>query len=337
MWTPNALLRPVRERQLDIDTTCVAAIAWLEETLGVDAKIFHVGSTSLPALRTRGIVDILVRVPPGALRKTHSLLAELPQLDTRCAWRCHLEALGTPSPMLAMQTMLANSPVALGEYLALQRAHAHRPGRKYPAAQAEFFARFSENALEGIGEPHRLRIETERLVLVSPLAADAEEYAAYLADNREFFARNNVETKTPRLEFWQERFADDLCSRIVRKNLTLLVRARDARSTLIGSVHAFDVVLGPYKHCHIGYNLSESWQGKGYMSEAVVAALELLRTHWGLRRALATYLPKNTKSASLLHRVGFTVVGTLPEHREDRGGFAVFVLGSTSLEPPQDA
>ncbi|OJF09908.1 GNAT family N-acetyltransferase [Couchioplanes caeruleus] len=64
----------------------------------------------------------------------------------------------------------------------------------------------------------------------------------------------------------------------------------------------------------IGYTLDPRWQGHGYASEAVRGVLGHLFTVRGLRRVSAECDARNTASARLLERVGFTREGLRRQH-----------------------
>jgi RimJ/RimL family protein N-acetyltransferase len=64
----------------------------------------------------------------------------------------------------------------------------------------------------------------------------------------------------------------------------------------------------------IGFTLAPAEQGKGYASEAVRAVLHHLFLVRGLHKVAAECDARNTASARLLERVGFTREGRLREH-----------------------
>ncbi|MBR0231578.1 MAG: GNAT family N-acetyltransferase [Clostridia bacterium] len=58
-------------------------------------------------------------------------------------------------------------------------------------------------------------------------------------------------------------------------------------------------------HCEIGYVLSPDYRGKGYMTEAVKAILELSFLTLGFETAELRIMQGNARSAALAERVGF--------------------------------
>jgi RimJ/RimL family protein N-acetyltransferase len=82
-----------------------------------------------------------------------------------------------------------------------------------------------------------------------------------------------------------------------------------AEKTLIG-----DVGVGLHKNlmqADLGFTLARERQGHGYATEAVRAVLHRLFTLQGVQRVSAECDARNTASARLLERVGFTREGLL--------------------------
>lgn len=78
---------------------------------------------------------------------------------------------------------------------------------------------------------------------------------------------------------------------------------------IIGRIKISDIVYGVLKSCYIGYALDESFQGKGYMKEAVNLALDYIFDELNLHRVEASTLVDNYKSQSVLEGCGFKKLG----------------------------
>lgn len=78
--------------------------------------------------------------------------------------------------------------------------------------------------------------------------------------------------------------------------------------------------VSPDKHKgEAGYWLFPEHQGKGYMSEALAEALRFAFLHMVHHRISAEVETENTASSNLLHRLGFTLEGTLRDfERKDK-------------------
>lgn len=71
------------------------------------------------------------------------------------------------------------------------------------------------------------------------------------------------------------------------------------------------------KEVEIGFELMESYNGKGYMLEAVKAIIEFAKHKMGVKRINAIVYIENIKCIQLLERPGFVIVGE--EETEFRG------------------
>jgi len=153
--------------------------------------------------------------------------------------------------------------------------------------------------------------ETERLVLRVPGRAGAAQIAAFYAANRE-----HLQPWSPKLhpglfseEFWaaeaERRVADLRASGEVRGFLYL----RDGPQGPVGNLSLVQVERGAFHACTLGYSLAADAQGRGYMLEAVRAAVAHAFGSLGLHRVMANYMPRNRRSAAVLRRAGFVVEG----------------------------
>ena len=67
------------------------------------------------------------------------------------------------------------------------------------------------------------------------------------------------------------------------------------------------------RRCDVGYALNRAHWGKGYLGEAMTAALNYAFTELDLNRIEADIDPRNEASARLLERKGFLKEGYMPE------------------------
>jgi ribosomal-protein-alanine N-acetyltransferase len=157
-----------------------------------------------------------------------------------------------------------------------------------------------------------LEIQTDRLQLVLPSAALCDRYIDYLRNNRE-----HVRSVTPARELsWYEPEA--VRARIARgeedfraqTGLHLVILEKKAPGgPIVGDLAFSNVVRGPFQACHLGYNLDKNHVGRGYMTEALTAAIRFMFESWGMHRIMANYRPENLRSGQLLERLGFVKEG----------------------------
>lgn len=103
---------------------------------------------------------------------------------------------------------------------------------------------------------------------------------------------------------------------------------------LLGTIALTEITRGPLQQANLGYGLDEFAQDKGVMTEAVRSlcgwAFEFLRLH----RIAANYMPTNERSARVLRRCGFSVVGYARDYLFINGAWRDHVL--TALVDPQE-
>jgi ribosomal-protein-alanine N-acetyltransferase len=83
----------------------------------------------------------------------------------------------------------------------------------------------------------------------------------------------------------------------------------DAPSIAIGVVNFTSITGFPTYQCNLGYSIAATDQGKGLMTEALLAATAYAFDELGLHRIEANYMPRNDRSARVLQRLGFVVEG----------------------------
>jgi [ribosomal protein S5]-alanine N-acetyltransferase len=317
MWTPKHLLQPVSGLQMAIDRSYLQAVALLRTSFP-EALIHHVGSTALPRLLCRGVVDLELLVESEECAEVARAIAGMHDLrELALPVQVHVGDRHKPSRSLRIRHLLVCDPVLQGEFLGLQKQFIHRVGKPYPEAKAAFFderasdASASETPVDPAAlQPYRIELSTERMQLVSALACDSLAQAAYRRRNREhleaFWPGQHEENFEA--TFWQKSFAAEPGNHWRRQGLTLLCyRKHDGQ--LIGSLSFSGFVWGKFRSCTLGYNIDVDCQGAGYMSEAIKAGMHYVFHGWGVHRITAAYHASNTRSARLLERLGFRIEG----------------------------
>lgn len=78
---------------------------------------------------------------------------------------------------------------------------------------------------------------------------------------------------------------------------------------ILGTVSFTNIIRGVLKSCYLGYKISQDHTGKGYMSEAVAAAITYAFKSLKLHRIEANIMPKNVASLKLIQNLGFEEEG----------------------------
>lgn len=82
----------------------------------------------------------------------------------------------------------------------------------------------------------------------------------------------------------------------------------------IGKIKLSNIVMGIFKNAFVGYSIDKSFEGKGYMKEALKLVLDYSFSEMELHRIEASTLVENTKSQRVLQACGFKELGINKEY-----------------------
>ncbi|WP_402468725.1 GNAT family N-acetyltransferase [Isoptericola aurantiacus] len=108
----------------------------------------------------------------------------------------------------------------------------------------------------------------------------------------------------------------------------------DDDGAIVGRLNVSDVVGGAFLNGHLGYWVDAARTGRGLMSAAVRAAVDLARDDLGLHRLQAATLPHNAASQRVLDRAGFTRIGVASRYLRIAGEWQDHVLFQRILDDP---
>lgn len=175
-------------------------------------------------------------------------------------------------------------------------------------------------------------LTTQRLILSITLPSQAHQMADYMQRVRLAHAPFNPPAPEGfyTVEYWlkrcalnHEEFDQD---RSARYSLRLKEDGEDG--PIIGQCNLSNIVRGAFQACHLGYNIAPDHEGRGLMSEAVEAIVELAFGQLNLHRVMANYLPSNERSRRLLERQGFIIEGLAPQYLMIGGKWQDHVLSA---------
>lgn len=175
------------------------------------------------------------------------------------------------------------------------------------------------------------RLVTDRLVVtLLPHGAEAR-MIAYHAENRE-----HLEPWSPPFSdavsthaYWRDRIAaahDEFRAGTAVR--FVLAERDDPEGAIVGNIGLSQIARGPFQACYLGYALAARLEGRGYMSEALRAAIGYAFDELYLHRIMANYVPTNERSGRLLRRLGFTVEGYARDYLFIAGEWRDHVLTS---------
>ena len=153
-----------------------------------------------------------------------------------------------------------------------------------------------------------LEIETERLLLKCIDATHSQAVLDYLIRNKAFFAPwspkmqdgfYTIDHQAGILEDKQRLFEEG-------KEIRLYLFRKDSRSgRIIGDIGLSNIIKGFFCSAFVGYKIDAAEANKGYMREALEAAIVYAFKDLGLHRIEANVMPHNAPSIRLLEKLGF--------------------------------
>ncbi len=105
-----------------------------------------------------------------------------------------------------------------------------------------------------------------------------------------------------------------------------LVAIDNNTGKVVASCSFSNIIKGPFQACYLGYSVSYSDQGKGYMYEILTSAIDYVFNDLGLHRIMANYIPSNQRSGKLLARLGFEQEGLAKAYLQIAGTWQDHVL-----------
>ncbi len=173
----------------------------------------------------------------------------------------------------------------------------------------------------------KIKIETERLTLRTPIHSDFRAWTALRLQSEEYLTK------------WEPTWAEDHLTRKAFTNrvywasrsisggtaMPLFLVRRDDQS-LIGAITLDNIRRGPSQSATLGYWTGEPFARQGYMREAIEAVVHQAFTRLDLSRVEAACLPENAASRGLLEKTGFKYEGVAQSYLQIDGRWRTHVL-----------
>jgi [ribosomal protein S5]-alanine N-acetyltransferase len=164
-------------------------------------------------------------------------------------------------------------------------------------------------------------LQTEDLVLKTAEVSFAESLLAFFLRNRVFL--EGFEPKRDErfytLEFQEAQLQHDVADILSKTGVRFYIFQKSDPDTIIGSVALSNIVWGGFLSCFLGYRLDERQQNKGYMTQAVAAAVRFAFSILRLHRIEANVMPRNLASRRVLEKCGFREEGISPKYLKING------------------
>ena len=158
-----------------------------------------------------------------------------------------------------------------------------------------------------------IELEDIRVRLISP--KDAQQIAAYYQRNRAFLQPWEPlrEDAFFTVAGWDRRLIQ-LAELQKHKLAYYFVLVKKNSDEICGVINYSNLVRHPFYACHVGYSLDEHSQGKGVMRRALDATVEWMFEQQHFHRIMASYMPRNKKSAAVLRATGFEKEGMAKDY-----------------------
>lgn len=151
------------------------------------------------------------------------------------------------------------------------------------------------------------RYETERLILRTVDSKDAFLVLDYYIRNKEFLEQYEGIKERDYFTLEKQKYLIDMDNKLKDegKKLRLWIYKKDEENKIIGTLAFSEIIRGILQSCFLGYKLDEKELNKGYMTEAIKKAVDIIFTEYRLHRIEANVIPSNTRSIRVLEKCGF--------------------------------
>ena len=155
-----------------------------------------------------------------------------------------------------------------------------------------------------------MRLETERLIIEPLGPSRAGEVLEFLVRNREAFAQwEPVREESFFILERQRALLMDAAAALRQGTRFQFWMVERDTGAVVGSVNFFGVVRQAFQSCLVGFKTDAARQGRGYMTEALGAAVRHMFDEAGLHRVEANVMPRNAASLRVLGKLGFEPEG----------------------------
>ncbi|MCX7951589.1 MAG: GNAT family N-acetyltransferase [Clostridiales bacterium] len=149
--------------------------------------------------------------------------------------------------------------------------------------------------------------ETERLVLKIIDKTYANLVLDYYIRNKDFLKeweplKDDIFYTN---EYHEELLDMELRNIEKKKQLRFWIFKKNEENKIIGTINFSNIVWGSFLSCYLGYKLDKDEINKGYMTEALKKAIEIIFDDYKLHRIEANIMPKNKPSFRVVEKLGF--------------------------------
>lgn len=133
------------------------------------------------------------------------------------------------------------------------------------------------------------------------------------------------------LSYWKEYSAESEIEFADAKAVRLAAINPDI-GDVIGICNFTGISRGAFQACFLGYSISSRYEGQGYMTEILESSINYMFDTVGLNRIMASYMPKNKASGTVLRKLGFEREGYARNYLKIDGKWEDHILTSKVRE-----
>ncbi|MBP2000916.1 ribosomal-protein-alanine N-acetyltransferase [Paenibacillus shirakamiensis] len=164
---------------------------------------------------------------------------------------------------------------------------------------------------------------TDRLVLQVVDDSRAGQVLDYLYRNREFLAEWEVLRDSSFYSIDSQRLLllQDTQQMNRGELFKVWIYRKSDPQVIIGTVTLSNIVRGAFLSCHLGYRLDGSFEGLGYMTEAIQEVVRYAFEELQLHRVEANIMPRNLGSLRVVQKLGFHEEGLAHKYLKIHGNW----------------
>jgi GrpB-like predicted nucleotidyltransferase (UPF0157 family)/GNAT superfamily N-acetyltransferase len=295
--------------------------ARIREALGLHARrIEHVGSTSVPGLVAKPLIDIVLAVEDSADEAAYVPALEAAGYVLRIRerdWHEH-RLLKGPDTDVNLHVFSVGSPEIARMTRFRDRLRAHGADReRYTAAKRELARRrwaLTQDYADAKTEIVEEIVARAMVPVIRPFEiADAPAVARLYVANREYL--RPFEPFRPEVFYTaagqEERARAEVANRQAGRRYAHVILDGE---TIAGTIAIDNVIRGAGQMASLGYFVDRERAGRGLATLAVAAAVETAFGPLGLHRVQAGTLLDNRASQRVLEKNGFERIGMAPRY-----------------------
>ena len=163
-----------------------------------------------------------------------------------------------------------------------------------------------------------MKLQTERLELMSPHEIRGEALCAYYTGNRRFAQAYEPlrEDEFYTVEHQRKALDDMILEWEARRGYRFFLCLDGA---VIGTIALSNVVWGVFRSCFLGYGLDGRYVNQGYMTEALRRVVAFAFDEIKLHRIEGNVIPRNLASRAVLEKCGFLCEGASRKYLKING------------------